>query len=199
MSVFSRDNWFSYLLIAIVFIMGIEIVYLIRQNSRLRDMIANPRQYVQPLSQEDTVPAFTARDIDGDTVSVSYSRTQPHTMLLWFSPTCEACEENFSFWNELDRDYASESLRLFGMSTADPVDLRRVVDERGLSFLILSIDNPSIVDAYRGNVLPQTVLVSPDGSIRAVWPGPLQQGHKESIIACLAEIGTLTRKGGDGQ
>jgi peroxiredoxin len=192
-----RKNWLSLFLIAIAILMGIEIVYLMLENRRMRSIITNPKQYYQVLEQDDKVPPFTAQDLDGNTISLQYSPDRPHTLLLWFSPTCRACEDNLYFWNDLHRDFDSDHMLLLGMCTDDPADVRTVVAEYGLNFPVVCLDDPSLVDAYKGNVLPQTVLISPRGTIREVWPGPLGEKQRGSIITVLSQLDTLTGKGGD--
>ena len=192
-----RKNWLSLFLIGISILMGIEIVYLMHQNRRLRNIITSPEQYYQVLEREDIVPPFTAQDLDGNTVSLQYSPDQPHTLLLWFSPTCQACEDNLYFWNDLYHDYDSDRLLLLGMCTDDPADVRNMVTEYGLNFPIVCLDDPSLVEAYKGNVLPQTVLISPQGTIRKAWPGPLGVEQRGSIRTVLSQLDTLTGKGGE--
>jgi peroxiredoxin len=194
-----RKNWLNLLLIAIVVAMGIEIIYLAQQNRKLRAIAANPRQYFQPLEHGDIVPPLTAEDLDGNAVSLDYSPAAPHTLLLWFSTTCSSCEENLHFWNDLYRSFHSSKIRIVGVSADNPAESRTVVADFGLEFPVICISDGSLVEAYKANTLPQTVMISPQGVIQGVWPGPLLQEQRESVINALAQADTLTGKGGDVQ
>ncbi len=189
-----RKHLLSLLLAAIVILMGIEILYLINQNRRLRSMISNARQYYQPLRQDEQVQSFNAEDLSGNPVRLQYSADQPYTLMLWFSASCSSCEANLYFWQEIYRNYSSDHLRVLGMCTDGPEKTREMAAEYGLSFPIIHVESQSLVEAYKGNVVPQTMLVSPEGAIRGVWPGPLSEDHKEGIIAALTQLDTLDRE-----
>lgn len=194
-----RKNWLSILLTTTVVVMGFEIIYLVHQNRRLRRIVEDPTQYFQTLKQDDIVPSFSAQDINGNEISLRYAPTQPHTLLLWFSPTCSACEENLYFWNDLYRDCDSNLLRFLGMCPGDPEQARTMVTDYDLRFPVICLNEPSLVEAYKGNVLPQTVLISPEGAIRGVWPGSLREEQRGNIVTILAQLDTLSVKGGDIQ
>jgi len=194
-----RSNLPGIILGVVVVLMGIEIIYLIRQNRQLLQFINNPVPVHQTLERSVTVPPFSAPDLDGQMVTVGYGPEQPHRLLLWFSTTCPACEENLRFWDDLFQEYASEHIDVLGICTEDPADVRAMTEAYGLDFPVVSIDNLSVVEAYKGFGRPQTVLVGPEGLIRDVWPGSLSEDRRESVVTALKEINTLTGKGGDIQ
>lgn len=194
-----RNNLTCIILSVIVVLMGIEILYLIRQNRRLLRIMSNPIPVHQTLQPGALVRPFSAFDLDGNTVSVSYAPDQPYRLLLWFSAACPACEDNLYVWNDLYRNFESERLHIMGVCTDEPVDTRALVNEYGLEFPVVSLDDPLIVEAYMGFSRPQTVLVGPEGRIRALWQGSLSREQQESLTAELTEIHTLMGKGGDLQ
>jgi peroxiredoxin len=194
-----RKNRLSFLLSVIVIIMGFEIIYLVHQNRRLHKMVENPSQYFQTLKQDDIVPSFSAQDVDGNNISLRYGPTQPHTLLLWFSPTCSACEENLYFWNDLYRDYNSDQVRFLGMCPGDSAQARTMMADYDLRFPIVCLNDASLVEKYKGNVLPQTVFISPEGAIRGVWPGSLREEQQRIILSILTQLDSLSVKGGDIQ
>jgi peroxiredoxin len=194
-----RSNLTTIILAVIVVLMGIEIMYLIRQNRRLLKIISNPIPVHQTLQPGAPVRPFSAPDLDGRMVAVDYGPEQPHRLLLWFSSACPACEDNLSVWNDLFRDFESEQLQLLGVCSDDPAETRALVAEYDLEFPVISLDDPLVVETYKGFSRPQTVLVGPEGRIRGLWPGSLGREQKESLTAELTEIHTLMGKGGDVQ
>jgi len=194
-----RNNLTCIVLSVIVVLMGIEIVYLIRQNRRLLKIISNPIPVHQTLEPGAVVPPFSAPDLDGYTVAFDYGPDQPHRLLLWFSSTCPACLDNLNLWNDLFYEFASEDLQVIGISTGDPEDTRALAAEYGLVFPVLTLNDPPIVEAYKGFSRPQTVLVGPEGRIRRLWPGSLSREQQASLTAELTAIHTLSGKGGDLQ
>jgi peroxiredoxin len=192
-----RKNWFSLLLILIVIIMGLEIVYLMDQNRKLRGTISNFTYFTGTLERDDSVPPFRAYDLNGEIVEIAYSSDQPYTLLVWFSPSCSACDDNLHFWNELYLDYNSGHIRMLGMCADDTAAIHTLVEEYGLAFPIVGLDDHSLVEAYNGYTLPQTMLISPQGSVRGVWRGSLDEKRRESVISAVAQIESLAGKGGD--
>jgi peroxiredoxin len=183
----SRDRW-TIILIVIILIMGFEIFYLVYQNHKLRSIINDPKRYFKTLTNDDTVPAITAPDIDGNDFSLDYSKTAPHTLLYWFSSTCSSCEENIDFWNTIFRTYSSDKLRNAGMFVGSADEAREFVSKNGIEFPVLCAGQPYIVETYKGNVLPQTVFISPEGIILGVWPGKVEGYSEEELLHMLEEL-----------
>lgn len=180
----SRDR-LTYVLIAIIIIMGIEIVYLIFQNRILKNIIADPMKYFQTLSKDETVPSFTAKDINGDELSVSYSETEPYTMLLWFGATCSSCENNIAFWKQIYSEYHSKRLKFLGMFIGNPSSARKFAANNNIEFPIICATQRYIVDLYKGHILPQTMLVTPEGMVKSIWPGILHEQSEIEIVETL--------------
>jgi len=192
-----RRYWFTLVLLIVIAAMGLELIYLIAQNRRLRGIISSFEGNYKILSQEDFVPQFTARDLSDNVVRVEYSPDQPYTLLMWFSAACSACEDNLQFWNDLYRGYNSSGLRFMGVCTDAANQAKNMVADYSLIFPVVYLDDEAILDAYAGYTLPQTMLISPQGAVLKVWRGSLKQENKESITGALAHLGSLTMEEGD--
>lgn len=184
----ARRERLTYLLLAIIVLMGIEIIYLVIQNHRLRRILEDPKQYFRTVSRDEIVPSFNAADIDGNDVSVRYAPGEPHTLLFWFGPTCDACEDNIAFWKSIYETYHSDRLRILAMFAGTPAEARDYVDEHGIEFSVVCASNRFIVDAYKGHVLPQTVLIDPAGAIRGSWPGVLGKEREGEVMATVESL-----------
>jgi peroxiredoxin len=188
----AKDRW-TVILIVVVILMGIEILYLMYQNHQLKSLIQDPKKYFKTLKPEETVPAFTAYDADGNDVSIRYSPEAPRTLLFWFAPGCESCEGNIDFWNEIyDKYKDSPSMRYLGLCAGTPDEAREFIDTYRIQFPVICVTDKFIVEAYEGHVLPQTVLISPEGKIIKVWPGALEKNKEDEILSYLAESKSLT-------
>lgn len=190
MSLDLRKNWLSILLVVMVVLMGIEIGLLMHQNRQLRSIVENPMKKYETLKQNQTVPPFTGIDLDGDAVTIEYSQDEPYTLMLWFSASCPSCEDNLQFWSMLYGDYKSDKLRLIGVCNDDLEEARTTADEYGLKFPVIIPDDESIVQDYGATALPLTMLISPEGAMVRVWPGPLMKEQRESVIAALVRTDT---------
>jgi peroxiredoxin len=190
MSLNLRKNWLSILLIIMIVLMAAEIGVLMHQNRQLRSMIENPVKKYEALKQNQSVPPLSGIDLDGNAVTVEYSQDEPYTLMLWFSASCPSCEDNLHFWNMLFADYDSENFRLIGVCSDDPDDARRIADEYGLDYPVIIPDDESIIREYGATALPLTMLISPEGAVVKVWPGPLMKAQRESVITALVRTDT---------
>ena len=176
------------ILMIVIVLMGVEILYLAWQNQQLTAMIRDPKQVFKTLDSGDRVPSLVAEDLDGNEVNLRYGDGEPHTLLFWFSPSCESCEANLDFWNVLYSDNQKGTVRFLGFCACSPDEAYGIVEEEALGFPVVCALDPFIVDSYKGNVLPQTVLIAPDGTIRKVWPGSLLEGQREEIVSALESL-----------
>lgn len=186
------------LLLAVIILMGVEIVYLVYQNRQLHLMLEDPSRFFEKTLQAgQTVPAIRAEDVNGKDLALSYSSDSPFTLVLWFSPTCSSCEDNFGLWKDVDRLRIADKLRIVGFCSCTATEGRTVVAEKGLEFPVLAATDQSIVDLYKGNLLPQTILISPEGAIRRVWPGAMLESQKKELLSELKSLDLLKPEGGE--
>ncbi len=188
MALSSRFEKVNIILIIIIAVMSLEIVYLMYQNQKLKAIIEDPKRLFKTLSEDDVVPSFNGFDVYDNEIAVRYGPDAPHTLLCWFSPGCSSCLDNLAFWNDLFERFSSENIRFIGMCAGHPDETREFVAEHGIGFPVLCADDPFFVDTYKGNVLPQTVLLSPNGTIVGVWPGALKKDREKTITDLLAEL-----------
>jgi peroxiredoxin len=183
-------NFVNVLVFAVIVVMGGEIVYLVRQNQHLRSMLAEESP-LQVLRQGHTLPPMSSADLDGNPMTVRYGQGEPSTVLIWFSPTCHLCANNVPFWNQLYGRYqASPSIRFLALSDTEPVETRAYVTEHDLMFPVVCVTDASVLQAYNGQVVPQTAILSSSGAIDRVWPGPLEAARQGEITAALDSLAT---------
>jgi peroxiredoxin len=190
----SKNQLWIVILYVIVVAMGIEIIYLILQNRRLQQALTNPRTYFRTLTKNQQVPSFRGADVNGKKVFITYTPSSPHTIIFWFSPGCHSCDVNIGFWTELYQKYQNENLRFFGLCVSGPEETRKFIKEFGISFPVIMMSDPILVESYKGNVIPQTLLIDPEGKVKGAWPGPLEEKQKKEILELLDQT---VAKGGE--
>lgn len=47
------------------------------------------------------MPDFNAANLRGETIEVKYKGEGPKRILLYFTPTCPYCREQFAYWREI--------------------------------------------------------------------------------------------------
>lgn len=176
---FKSQLW-SIILIVIVVVMGIEIFLLVKENQKLRKAVTRPRGPFKILNPEEKVPSLVGINLEGEELKVEYPSSKK-TVLFWFSSTCPSCEYNLEFWKEIYQKYRSEKLRVLGVTRSDEEKTEEFVKKFQLEFPILIVSDFSLLDQYRVDAIPQTMLIHTNGVVQKVWPGPLSEDYKKEI------------------
>ncbi|MEZ5358437.1 MAG: redoxin domain-containing protein [Candidatus Zixiibacteriota bacterium] len=188
MSANRNANTWIIILTVLVALMAIEIVYLIYQNQQLRSVIEDPRKYFTTISEKDIVPSITVMNTDGENVTLNYSPDAPFTILFWFAPGCSSCEDNFDFWKEIASATKHERVRFYGMCVGEIDDAIAFSQEQNFPFPTLCASEQYILDLYKGGLVPQTVLIAPEGIVLGTWPGEIEEQQKEKILSFLQQF-----------
>lgn len=183
-SSFLKAQLWSIILIVIVLVMGVEILFLVQENRKLREALAHSRGPVQILSPEEKVPSLVGVNLKGEEFKVEYPSAQK-TVLFFFSPACPACEENLDFWKRLYESRRSGKLRIVAATNSDREKTEEFARKFQLGFPVLMVSDLKLLDKYKVEAVPQTMLIDTSGTVQKVWPGTLskdQQAEIESMI-----------------
>lgn len=194
-----RQNRAVMILLVIVALMAAEIFYLSYQNSKLRAMIDDPSQLLRTLNADDAVPSVRTQDINGVDFALRFGPEEPATLLLWFSPGCAHCESNFEFWETIYQRHDDTRLRMVGFCAGNFDEARQLAMERDIKYPVLAVTDPYITETFKGNVLPQTVLISSEGIIRKVWPGEHDDRARLEIDSALNSLSVFGSQGGENR
>jgi peroxiredoxin len=164
--------------------MGVEILLLVQENKKLRNTLSRPRASFKILNPEEKVPPLIGIDQRDEEVKIDYPSSQK-TVLFWFSPDCPSCEENLQFWKEVYQRHKSEKLRFVGVTQAKRNKIEEFIKRFQLEFPVLIISDLSLVDQYKVEVIPQTMLIDTNGIVQKVWPGPLPAKYRKEIEVML--------------
>jgi peroxiredoxin len=177
---FLKTHLWSLVLIILVVAMGVEILLLVQENSQLRLALTQRRGPFTILNPEEKVPTLVGVDQKGEEAKVEYPSSQ-QTVLFWFSAACPSCEHNVEFWRELYHKHGSESFRFFGATTPGEGKKEEFEKKFRLDFPVLTVFDYSLLDQYKVEVIPQTMLIDGRGVVLKVWPGPLSDNYKMEI------------------
>jgi peroxiredoxin len=181
---FLKNQLWSVILIVLVVVMGVEILLLVQENQKLRKALSRPGGPFEVLGPGEKVPSLFGINLEGGELEVEYPSKQ-RTVLLWFSPACPSCEENLEFWKELYHNYSLENLRFIGVTDFGKDKTAEFVQKNQLEFPILVVSNLSLLDQYKVEVIPQTMLIDTNGIVQKVWAGPLTGKNKKEIEGML--------------
>jgi peroxiredoxin Q/BCP len=142
-----------------------------------------------PLSVGDTAPAFTAKDTNGNTVSLSDFAGK--SVVLYFYPkddtpgcTKEACSfrDNYS-------QYQGKDIVVLGVSIDDEASHQQFTEKFNLPFPLLADVNGAITKAYDvdggGYAKRVTYVIGGNGTISNVYTTVKTDTHATDILADL--------------
>jgi peroxiredoxin len=177
---FLKTHLWSIILIILVIAMGVEILLLVQENRELRSALTARRGPFKVLNPEEKVPSLVGIDQKGEEVKVEYPCAE-QTILFWFSAACPSCEHNVEFWKELYEEHGFKGFRFFGATSAGEGKTDDFVEKFQLEFPVLTVSDYSLLDQYKVEVIPQTMLINEHGIVLKVWPGPLSDNYRMEI------------------
>ena len=125
------------------------------------------------------VPEFQADDLHGVQGTVAYGRDPRPTVLYVFSPSCVWCARNSEAVNALSKQ-VSGKYRIIGISLS-PEYLKAYLESHRLPFPVYTNIPDSVISAYHFGPTPETLVISPDGSVLQTWIGAYSQSTREAI------------------
>lgn len=120
-------------------------------------------------------PAYAARTLDGDSVSLATLRGEAVLLNVW-ATWCPPCREEMPDLQEIHEEFGQEGLRVVGVSIdasgADEL-VREFLDENGITYSILRDPGERITSLFPTPGVPITLLIDAEGTV--VWRhlGPL--------------------------
>lgn len=143
-------------------------------------------------SPEDMVgqrrPDFRLADASGQFVSAE--RFDGNVLLVNFWATwCDPCVEEMPMLAQLQRDFADRGLAVVGIALDEPGRARAFAESLGIDYhLLFGLADAMVVGRRYGNhsgMLPYTVLVDADGTIRWTRLGVLERSQVEAQLAAM--------------
>jgi peroxiredoxin len=112
---------------------------------------------------------FSARDLDGRMVTIRFTTSPVPTVLYVFRPSCVWCRRNSESIKALAQGTAGR-YKLIGLSLAK-TGLTEFVKEHDFQFPVYSDVPPAFTETLKLRVTPETLVISPSGSVLENWTG----------------------------
>ena len=128
-------------------------------------------------------PDFVAVTSAGETVTLRDLRGRVVIINFW-ATWCGPCTVEMPVLQSLADTYALDQLRILAVNVDEPA--ARFVSwaaARGLTFDLLPDLDGAIQRAYHLRGTPQTVVIGPDGAIRAIFYGAVPFGQLDRTLA----------------
>lgn len=125
----------------------------------------------RPIEAQQTAPDFQAVDLEQRPIQLS-SLKGCGVMLYFFSSWCSICHYQTPAIVEAHKRLRKQGVIFLGINVMDSEEgARAVVAKEGITFPVV-IDHDEVIKAlYRNKGVPQTVLISPRGTISQDFHG----------------------------
>ncbi|WP_138501484.1 peroxiredoxin [Nostoc sp. PA-18-2419] len=142
-----------------------------------------------PLAVGTDAPAFTAKDTNGNTVSLSDFAGK--TVVLYFYPKDDTpgCTKQACSFRDAQSKYQGKDVVILGVSADDEVSHQAFTQKYNLNFPLLADSDKSLIKSFDvdggGYAKRVTYVIGPDGKISHVDAAVNTSTHAEDILAAL--------------
>jgi peroxiredoxin Q/BCP len=140
-----------------------------------------------PLAVGTDAPAFTTKDTNGNTVSLSDFAGK--TVVLYFYPKDDTpgCTKQACSFRDAQSEYISKGIVVLGVSADDEAGHQAFTQKYSLNFPLLADTNKSIITAYDvdggGYAKRVTYIIDGDGKIIDVDASVNTSTHASDVLA----------------
>lgn len=142
-----------------------------------------------PLAVGTDAPAFTTKDTNGNTVSLSDFAGK--TVVLYFYPKDDTpgCTKQACSFRDAKDKYVSKGIVVLGVSADDEVAHQAFTSKYSLNFPLLADTDKSIIKAYDvdggGYAKRVTYIIDADGKITHVDTNVNTPTHADDVLTTL--------------
>lgn len=140
----------------------------------------------RPLAVGDTVPAYVARTLRGDSVRIGAG--EPLTLVNVWATWCTSCREEFATLERVQRDYAPRGLRVVAVSVdlGHPERVARFAAAQGATFTVALDPEGRIQQQFQVVGVPSTYLVARDGRLLWAYTGELPDSVRSAVDRAMS-------------
>lgn len=134
-------------------------------------------------------PAFTTKDTNGNTVSLS--DFQGKTVVLYFYPKDDTpgCTKQACSFRDAQPDYQNKDIVVLGVSADDEASHQAFTQKYNLNFPLLADTDQQLIKAYDvdggGYAKRVTYVIGPDGKIKHVDGTVNTTTHASDVLQAL--------------
>jgi peroxiredoxin len=134
----------------------------------------------------DDAPDFALVDMNGEKHQLSDYKGKGVFLNFW-GTWCKTCEREFPLMDKQYQVYKDQGLEILAVNIGESdFAVQKFIDRKGLTFPVLIDDKKSVMETYKINPLPTTLLINPNGKIEKVITGEMSEemikDYMEQII-----------------
>jgi thiol-disulfide isomerase/thioredoxin len=128
---------------------------------------------------------FVLTDLDGNVVSLKALKGRAVWLNFWAS-WCPPCQSETPILRSMDQAYRDRGLSLIGIQVQQTVEAGRAyADTYGLEYTIGEDVSAIVFRTYRVFALPTQFFIDPEGRLRAIVNGPLDESRARALIESI--------------
>ena len=164
----------SILLWTMLPVLALSNALLIWQNLQLR--AENDRYKPNVLRKGDKVGAFSAPTLRDQVINVNYTGKEATRVLLFFTPTCPFCSEQFPYWKEMLNRANGNQFQIIGVvsESEDKAKIEEYLKSLGCESLSVAILPKNVSKNYKLSMTPTTIVIDNEATVQQVWTGKWQ-------------------------
>ena len=144
-----------------------------------------------PLSVGDSAPNFTAKDTNGNTISLSSYAGKPVVIYFYPKDDTPGCTKEACSFRDNYAQYLSKGITVFGVSMDDEASHQKFTEKFSLPFPLLADTNGALTKSFDvdggGYSKRVTYVIDGAGKISQVYTSVKTDTHATDI---LAEMGS---------
>ncbi|CAA9201067.1 Thiol-disulfide oxidoreductase ResA [Flavobacterium bizetiae] len=153
------------------------------QNSATGKEMSERLKYFKQSKVGSIAPAFTLKDITGQTVSLSDFKEKKYVLIDFWASWCAPCLEELPYIKELYKKYHQQEFEIISVTQDQKADLWKnaIAKEKIESWKHLSVtENKATIDKdYFVYGIPHKVLIDKNGVIIGKWKGSSENNKHE--------------------
>lgn len=146
---------------------------------------------MRPLAAGDAAPAYGARSLDGDSVSLTQLRGNAVLLNIW-ATWCIPCRQEMPALDSLQREYGARGLKVVGVSIDEAgadAQVREFLRERTIGFTVLRDPDERVTRTFRTSGVPESFLLDREGRIVRRWIGEFRPAAAENRASVERALG----------
>ncbi len=178
-----RIPWYSILLHLALVALSAQIVVLTSRAAKSKP--------IRSIAAGDSLKPIAVRDLAGDAQTLDFADKDRDTLLLVFTTSCPACQENVSNWVEVYERF-HERFDVVGISVDEPEATQEYIVRNLVPYpVVVPTDVEGFPRRYGIPAVPHTLWLSPAGTVRQVWGGILSNEQIDTLAEQQADLGAI--------
>lgn len=152
------------------------------------------------LKEGDAAPDFTARDAEGNEVSLSSLRGRDVVLYFYPKDDTPGCTRQACAFRDGKARLEEHGAAVLGVSRDSVESHVKFRNKFGLNFPLLSDPDHVVAEKYGAwrektlygkkslGIQRSTYLIGPDGKVARVWKSVKVDGHDEQVLEALAQL-----------